>query len=92
MNIINFEQSLEKKYQDMRADMHSIINARPGSGIAKGIMELQLYKIGTLREKINFLENEIKTRGLKLGKITTETYNEWVRKSQENNNPQPPSN
>jgi hypothetical protein len=82
MKVLSFEKSLEKKYQNLRFDMHALIEARPGSGIAKGIMELQLYKMKSTREKINFLEKEIKSKGINLGKITAKTYENWEMESQ----------
>jgi hypothetical protein len=64
--------------------MHALIEARPGSGIAKGIMELQLYKIKSVREKIHFLEKEIKSKGINLEKVTARTYNDWEKESGKN--------
>lgn len=89
MKVLSFEKSLEKKYQNLRFDMHILIEARPESGIAKGVMELQLYKMKSTREKINFLEREIKSKGINLGKVTAKTYENWEMESQKNDKTPP---
>ncbi len=66
MEVLGFEKLQKARFERLRSTLHAYIDQKPNADMARGILELALYKRRHLNEKIKYLEKEVALKGLKL--------------------------
>lgn len=81
METIKLDHFLKARFEKLRNDIHEIIENGPNSEVTRGVLELELYKRPSLKEKIKYLEKEVSIKGLKLNKAMLINIDEYMKHS-----------
>lgn len=69
MNMLNLEKLQKARYERLRSTLYNYLEEGPEGDMAKGILELALYKRPSLSDKIKYLENEVSIKALKINSL-----------------------